>query len=56
MGHVATLEPSNTGRRVWSRRTRDDTGALPYRAAGLTARGDAKALLHQEVGLKPRDT
>jgi hypothetical protein len=54
-GHVATLEPPRTRRRVWSHRARDDTRALPGRwswclshvamlepscvGAGLEARG-----------------
>jgi hypothetical protein len=38
-GHVATTEPSHTRRRVWNRRTRDDTGALPYRVVGPVPRG-----------------
>jgi hypothetical protein len=50
------LEPSYTRRRVWSHGTHGDTGALPYRVAGLAARGDARALSHREVGLEPRDT
>jgi hypothetical protein len=33
-GHVATLEPSHTRRRVWSRGTHGNTGALPCRVAG----------------------
>jgi hypothetical protein len=65
-------ESSRTGRRAWSRRTRGDdgalpyrvvvptargdAGALPYRAAGPVACGDTRALPHQEAGLEPWDT
>jgi hypothetical protein len=52
-GNVVTPEPSHTGRRVWSRRTRGDTGALPCRVAVPVARGDARALPHREAGLEP---
>jgi hypothetical protein len=55
MGHMVTPEPSRTGRWVWSRRTRDNTGALPYRAVGPVARGDDIALPHWKAGLEPRD-
>jgi hypothetical protein len=55
-GHVTTLEPSHTGRWVWSRETRDDSGVFPYQAVGPAARGDARALLYREAGLEPRDT
>jgi hypothetical protein len=64
MGHVATLEPftvgrrglphvetpelSYTGRRVRSRGTRGNIGALLYRSVGLTARGNVRSLPHQE--------
>jgi hypothetical protein len=35
VGHMAMLEPSRTGRWVWSRRTHGDTRDLPHREAGL---------------------
>jgi hypothetical protein len=38
-GHMAMPEPSCTGRRVWSRGTRGNTGALPHRVAGPVPRG-----------------
>jgi hypothetical protein len=44
------------GGRVWSRGIRGNTGALPYQVAGPVTRGDARALPHREVGLKPQDT
>jgi hypothetical protein len=51
MGHVATLEPSGTGRRVWSHETHGNIRALPHRVAGPVAHGDARALLHREADL-----
>jgi hypothetical protein len=39
MGHVAMPGPSRTGRWVWSRRTRGDTGTIPCRVAGPVPRG-----------------
>jgi hypothetical protein len=55
MGRVVMPKPSRVKRRVWSHRTHDSTGALPYRAAGPAARGDARALQCREVGLEPWD-
>jgi hypothetical protein len=54
-GHMATPEPSHTGRRVWSHGTRDNTRALPYWAAGSVARGDARALPHRKADLESWD-
>jgi hypothetical protein len=54
--HMATPEPSHTGRQVWSHGTRGDTGALPCRAMGPVTRGNDRALPHQEVGLELWDT
>jgi hypothetical protein len=36
IGHMAALEPSRTRRRVWSYRTRGDTGALPGGGPGAS--------------------
>jgi hypothetical protein len=36
-GHVTAPEPSWQVGRIWSCRTRDGTGALPYREAGSGA-------------------
>jgi hypothetical protein len=49
------LEPSHTGRWVWSHGTRGDTGALPCRVAGPMTHGDVRALPHQEADLEPWD-
>jgi hypothetical protein len=38
-GHLATPEPSHTERRVWSRGTHGDTGALPCRGGGPDGMG-----------------
>jgi hypothetical protein len=46
--HVAMPEPSCIGRRVWSRGTRDNIGALLCRSVGLTTRGNVRSLPHQE--------
>jgi hypothetical protein len=46
--HVETPELSYTGRRVWSRGTRGNIGALLYRSVGLTARGNVRSLPHRE--------
>jgi hypothetical protein len=58
MGHMATPEPSHTGRRG-SRAARHMATPEPFpvgsRAQCHGARDDARALLHQEVGLEPRD-
>jgi hypothetical protein len=56
IGHVATLEPSYTGRRVWSHGTHGDIRVLPCRVAGPVARSDARALPHREAGLEPQNT
>jgi hypothetical protein len=57
-GHVTTSEPSSSGRRVCSHRTRGDTGALPCQVACLVPRGTWRCQSSPALGagLEPRDT
>jgi hypothetical protein len=55
-GHMAALEPSCTIKRVWSHRTRGDTGALSGGGPGASVTWRRLSLPAQGVGLEPRDT
>jgi hypothetical protein len=46
-GHVSTLEPSRTERRVWSHMTRGDIGALPAVVLVPRSHGDTRAFLRR---------
>jgi hypothetical protein len=53
-GQVVAPEPSRTRRRVWSRRTRAGTGALPSGGPGASVTWRRQSLPAQGAGLKPR--
>jgi hypothetical protein len=56
MRHMATPEPSHTGRRVWNHGTRGDTGALSGRVACPMPHGTwrCQSSLAPGVGLEPQ--
>jgi hypothetical protein len=55
-GHMAAPEPSHSRRRVWSHRTRGDTGALPGGDPGASVTWQRQSLPAQGAGLEPRGT
>jgi hypothetical protein len=53
---VAALKPSHTRKRVWSYRTRGDTGVLPGGGPSASVTWRCQSLPTQGVGVELRDT